>query len=317
MPTVVPTIGLIARRRKRRLKNRLIRFTVCLLVLGMVFYLIFGWLKLQTGNLSKRVHSLSLNNQKGDLLKGTVEKVLEDTTGSYSVVVKNLKSGETFYQDEHKVYGSGSLYKLWVLATAFQQVEDGSLKLDEQLTAKVEDLNGKFNLASDEAELNEGEISLTASDAIAQMITISHNYSAMLVTERVKLSNVINFLDKNGFSESEFGSDNQPPTTTAFDIALFFEKLYKGELANQESTNQMLELLKKQQLNGKLPKYLPENIAIAHKTGELGWFSHDVGIVYAPKGDYIIVVLSQTEIPAAAEDRIAQLSKNVYDYFSD
>ena len=77
----------------------------------------------------------------------------------------------------------------------------------------------------------------------------------------------------------------------------------------------MLDLLKKQKLNNKLPANLPEGVEIAHKTGEIGYFTHDAGIVYTSKGDYIIVVLSQSDMPSAAEDRIASISKNVYDYF--
>ena len=74
-------------------------------------------------------------------------------------------------------------------------------------------------------------------------------------------------------------------------------------------------MLKDQRLNRKLPADLPSNTVIAHKTGELGMFSHDAGIIYTPKGDYIIVVLSKSDTPAAAEKRIADISKAVYDYF--
>ncbi|MEM4270897.1 MAG: serine hydrolase, partial [Candidatus Pacearchaeota archaeon] len=80
-------------------------------------------------------------------------------------------------------------------------------------------------------------------------------------------------------------------------------------------SGEMLALLKKQNLNSKLPKYLPENTVVAHKTGELGEYSHDAGIVYKDSGDYIIVVLSKTQKPLDANEKIAQISKAVYDYF--
>ncbi len=86
-------------------------------------------------------------------------------------------------------------------------------------------------------------------------------------------------------------------------------------MGNTDSTARMLDLLKKQKLNNKIPKNLPPELVIAHKTGELGWFSHDAGIIYSEKGDYIIVVMSESSIPKAAEDRIADLSKNIYNYF--
>ena len=54
---------------------------------------------------------------------------------------------------------------------------------------------------------------------------------------------------------------------------------------------------------------------MGHKTGELDGYKHDAGIVYAPKGDYVIVVMSNTKDPQTAVDVIAKISKAVYDHF--
>jgi len=153
---------------------------------------------------------------------------------------------------------------------------------------------------------------MSVNQALNQMITISHNYAAMLLTQKNKVSTIRDWITDKGFKDSSVGGQ---PSTTAHDMVLFFDKLQKGELANAENTQKMLEFLKKQQLNDKIPADLPNNIVIAHKTGELGLFSHDAGIVYTPKGDYIIAVLSKSDTPAAAEKRIADVSKAVYDYF--
>jgi beta-lactamase class A len=146
------------------------------------------------------------------------------------------------------------------------------------------------------------------------MIQISHNYAALLLTEQEGLSNVQKFLSDYTFNESSVG---QPPKTTAADIAAFFEKAYKGELVDPVYSAKMIELLKGQKLNGKLPKYLPDSIDIAHKTGELDSFSHDAGIVFSPNADYIIVILTQSEYPPGAVERIAAVSQSVYDYFNN
>jgi beta-lactamase class A len=80
----------------------------------------------------------------------------------------------------------------------------------------------------------------------------------------------------------------------------------------------MIDLLKRQRLNSKIPKYLPSEIQIAHKTGELFEASHDAGIVYSPNGDYIIVILSESDEASRplANERLAQVSKEVYNYFN-
>lgn len=245
-------------------------------------------------------------------LESTITESLKGTKGSYSVTVKNFKTGETYSYEGNKSYQTGSLYKLWIMVTAFSQIQKGDLSEKEVLSSTIPDLNNKFNISSDSAELKEGSITLTVGSALQQMITISHNYAAMLLSERVKLANVVRFLQENGFSESVVGVNL--PTSTSSDIALFLEKLYLGKLANPQNTKKMLDLLKAQELKNKLPKYLPTGTIIAHKTGEIDFLTHDGGIVYTKNGDYSIVVLSKSDLPVAAEDRIAQLSKAVYEY---
>lgn len=246
-------------------------------------------------------------------LKKIVEEALQGTKGTYGIVIKNLKTGEAYYKDDHRIFEPGSLYKLWVMAQIYKKIQDGEITENEILTDSIEQLNKDFDIDPTSAELTSGTVTLKVTDALHQMITISHNYAAYLLTKKVKLSSVANFLESQNLIESKLGN---PPQTTAYDIALFFDKLYRGDLANEENTKSMLNLLKKQTLNSKLPKYLPQKIAIAHKTGEIDFLTHDAGIVFSDKGDYIIVVLSESDSPVGAEDRIAQVSAAVYRYFT-
>ncbi|MDO8639526.1 MAG: serine hydrolase [bacterium] len=253
------------------------------------------------------------NSQSGNSLEGVVQDTLIGTKGTYGIVIKNLKTGESYFLNEHKAFESASLYKLWIMATAFDQIQKGALKEDEVLSEEVDILNEKFNIASESAEVTEEKVIFTVSQALDEMITISHNYASLLLSARVRHSSVTSYLAKNGFNESSLG---EPPVVTPYDIALFFEKLYKGELASFEYTDKMLNLLKKQKLNSKLSKYLP-NIVFAHKTGEIGKYTHDAGIVYSQKGDYIIVILTKSDFRFEEEERIAKISKAVYAYFEN
>ncbi len=257
------------------------------------------------------------NSIKYNSLKEAVEGSLAGSKGEYGVVVKNLKTGETYSKNENQEFESGSLYKLWVMAETFNQLEKGIIREDDELKESIPGLNREFGIDPEYAEQTSGFINLTVKEALHQMITISHNYSALSLSKKIKLPSIKSFLEDNGFEKSEVGTGGDNPVSTPSDITLFFEKLYKGELVSKEVSEKMLELLKKQELNNKLPKKLPENITVAHKTGEIGWFSHDAGIVYSDKGDYIIVVFSKSDLPAAAEDRIANLSKSVYEYFKE
>jgi len=248
-------------------------------------------------------------------LEAAVNSALDGSKGDYGLVIKNLKTGEQYVRQQDKEYEPGSLYKLWVMATVFDQVRQGNLNEDDELSKSIAFLNSSFGISAADAEQTSGGITQTVSLALNQMITISHNYAAMLLTEEIKLSTVKGFLESEGFNHSKVGTKGQIPSTTPADIAKFLEKVYNKQLVSPEYSDKMVEIMKKQQKNNKLPLLLPSGVIMAHKTGELGMVSHDAGIVYTEKGDYIIVAFSETESPKGAEERIGQISKVVYDYF--
>jgi beta-lactamase class A len=254
--------------------------------------------------------------QNSKAIETIVQNDLKNSKGTYAVSIKNLKTGERYYYNEHQEFESASLYKLWIMAETYKQIEEGSFSEDKILSNSIENLNNDFQISSDSAELTDGNLTFPVSSLLNNMITYSDNYSAYLLIENVKIVNIQNFLDENGLTESKFITNDGNPTSTASDIESFFEKLYNGELANITYSKEMIDLLKKQQLNEKLPNLLPKDLVIAHKTGELGSFSHDAGIVYAKNGDYVIVVMSNTDDASTANDVIAQISKGIYDYFT-
>lgn len=256
------------------------------------------------------------SNTNNAALAQTVQGALQGTRGTYGIVITRLPTGERYESNEHRRFQTASLYKLWVMAVVYQKIQEGNLRETQVLSEDVRVLNDKFHIASESAEQTEGTVTLSVADALEKMITVSDNYAALLLTEKVRLSSLATFLKDNGFSESSVGTNGDAPYSTPSDIALFFEKLYSGKLANTTYTDKMLQLLKEQRLNNKLPKYLPDSVVLAHKTGELDVYTHDAGIVYTPEGNYVIVVMSESDDPPSAEERIAEVSKDVYNYFT-
>lgn len=258
-----------------------------------------------------------INSQENSInLEKIVKNVLKYDENNFGIVINNLKTGERYYLNKDKTFDTASLYKLWVMTVAYEQIEDRKIKLRDVLTDDVDSLNKKFNISTKSAELTEGTVSWPVQNALEQMIMISDNYSALLLSEKIGLSNVSDFLQKSNLLSSKIGNADKNPITTASDIGNFLVKLYNGELANTDDTNEMIRLLKNQQVNTKLSKNLPNDTVIAHKTGELDGFSHDVGIVYTEKGNYIIVMLSKADNVFDANNKIAEISKEVYEYFT-
>ena len=304
-----------SRRRRSTFLRKFVKLTLlCLIAYGLITASYSLLKTFSTNPITQKIISpigriLPVSISSG--LEKTVEDSLSGTSGTYSVAIKNLKTGEVYLRNEDRQYEAASLYKLWVMLTVYEQIERGVLSEDQELTAKAEELNDKFDIATESAEMKEGEIKMTVRQATNQMITISHNYAALLLASKVRLSNVKIQMDKYGLLSSSLN----PPRTTASDILAFYEKLYKKELVDAERSQQMIDLLKKQELNDRIPRYLPDSVAVGHKTGEIGPFKHDGGIVFTENGDYIIVLMSESKDPKAAAEREAVISKAVYQYF--
>lgn len=246
-------------------------------------------------------------------LEKTIDDALAGTRGTYAIVIKDLQTGATYTRNSEREFPTASLYKLWVMAETYHQIDEGKFSEEASMSATVESLNKAFGISSESAELTEGGFTMSVNEALNRMITVSHNYAAYMLTQKIKTANLKSFLEINGFTSSKVGPD---PESTASDIALFLEKLYRKELGTAEHTTKMLDLLAAQKLNDRIPKYLPKGTRVMHKTGELDGVKHDVGIVEGPKGDYIIVLLSETNDQLAAAERLANISKNVYDYMN-
>lgn len=266
-----------------------------------------------------RKFPIKINNQ----LKEISEKFFENKEGEYSVFIKNFKTNEEYSFNSEKKYDSASLYKLWVMAVVYQKIKVGDLKESDILTGNVDKLEETLSTMSPTPTVSEvnptpstepEKISMTVGEALEKMIIVSDNYSALLLVNKIGAKNITAFLKTYNFSDSNF---KQPPQTSARDIAAFYELLYNGEIVDKEYSEKMLLLLKKQSLNDRIPKYLPENVLIAHKTGELFGTKHDAGIVFSKKGDYIITVLSDTKDYKIAAENIAVYSKKIFDYFTN
>ena len=80
--------------------------------------------------------------------------------------------------------------------------------------------------------------------------------------------------------------------TTPSDIARLFQELVNGTVISPQTSAEMLNLLADQQINDRLPCALPDGTRVAHKTGDLDNSVHDAGIIFAPDGPIVVVVMS-------------------------
>ena len=225
-------------------------------------------------------------NQK---IQQLLESSVINLPGKYGIVIKDLKKNHTYEINATDTFASASIYKLAVMYKVHDSLDKGTLQKDLKLAP-----------------------GLTVKEALDNMITISDNDSAILLAEKVGWAATNTFLKDKGISGFNLTIQDYPETTASA-TAQILERIYAKTAVSKEASSEMTLLLFRQKINDRIPKFLPKDVKVGHKTGELDNFRHDAAIVVGKKGDYIFVFLSQTPAPADATENIANLSKTMYD----
>lgn len=237
------------------------------------------------------------NAERHELLE-RVREVVEASRavfpGDTGVCFIDIVSDQKIEFEAEKKFESASLMKLVVIAEVFRRVQIGEMDLDQTLTLKAEQIVGG---SGDLKNLEPGtafpvrvltEKMITQSDNTAtQMLTDYLTKEALgKSTKNLGLTGTTIDRDVYDFAAIDQGRDNY---ITARDAGLLMEQLAREELPGSKEIHTILE---RQQRNDMIGSGLAQGVRIAHKTGELNGILHDVGIVYAPRGSYVLVLLS-------------------------
>jgi beta-lactamase class A len=211
-----------------------------------------------------------------------IDALLMRQSGRAAVVVAGGRSGEMLYAvDADEPVFAASLYKLGVLLEAERRIEAGTLGPADLITVTAADQSesGSFTAA--------GSL-LTVDEALERTIVLSDNASALALIRRLGISHVQATLDREGIY-LRFTADGA--ITTARGIAMFFGELVRGSLVSRDASARMFARLSRQRTVDRLPAALPGGAVLAHKTGNLGFATHDAGIVAGPDGAPIVLVV--------------------------
>lgn len=236
-------------------------------------------------------------DQLSQPLQKTVDNFIKAEPNDYGIFVKHLSINVVVSANPKSSFISASLYKPFAAIEALKLVDDGKLSLEQQLAAA----GGR-----------------TVKQCIQDTITVSDNPCghALLGVTNASTAQGLSSLRADGFKHTDLRGSY--PTTTAQDVATLFEQLYTGDLLSKSSTKLLLNALKQQKVNDRLPTGLPSGTTIAHKTGDLEGVVHDAGIVYSDEsGDYIISILSGADTSgrtlAQRYARFGELTKSIHE----
>ena len=270
-----------------------------------------------------------------DNLENKITNLLKSHEGTFAVALKNLDDGNTILINENEIFHAASTMKTPVMIELFKKKHNGEVSFDDSLQIKNEFKSivdgSKFELSSfDDSDeniyKNLGEY-ISIRELIFDMITKSSNFCTNLLIDYIDVKDVnktmrdigaenINVL--RGVGDLKAFDKSLNNTTSAKDLLIIYEKLAMGSLINPSISNEMVEILKNQVYKDIIPKYLPKNIEVAHKTGWISGVRHDSGIVFLENGEkYILILLSKNlEDDIEGAEFLAKISLEIYNYLS-
>jgi beta-lactamase class A len=103
---------------------------------------------------------------------------------------------------------------------------------------------------------------------------------------------------------------------TPADLARLLADLHAGALLGPPHTALALSILEDCQTNGRIPALLPLGTRVQHKTGTLRGRTNDVGIVHAPSGPFVLVLMNEGEDDERrASATFARAARWLFDHF--
>ncbi len=257
--------------------------------------------------------------------RGEIERLIGGAPGTVGLVVKDLGTQQVLEWSQDERFPAASVIKLPVLVEALRQAQSRDLRLEERLPVRAEDKVGGFGILKE----MESVVEVTLLDLLTLMVIISDNTAANLCIERVGMAAVNESMTALGLRGTvlqrkmmdmkarERGLDN---FTTPADAALLLELLATKQILTPENCDLAIGIMRRQQVRDRLPLYLPQDIPIAHKTGELPEVRHDVGIVLAKSGPVVIAALTKGFgtrlgkglVGGEASALIAEIGRSVY-----
>ena len=102
-------------------------------------------------------------------------------------------------------------------------------------------------------------------------------------------------------------------------MTLLLEKIYRGEIVDQASSDEIIEFMSHSMTgDGRISGLLPQGTRVVHKTGSISGSTNDTGIVFLPGGGHMIITVFTKDAKAISAERehaIAEISRFAYDYF--
>ena len=221
--------------------------------------------------------------------------------GTYAVSVRNLDSSSELVNINNNKVKSEGLIKLYIMATAYNEVKKGSVK--------EEDVSGD----------------------IERMITADNNTAANSVLKTIgkgdsqKGINLVNkYLKDNDYTKTNLEGElaqapgdtpNDKTVTSVGNASKILSNIFNGWCVSRDYSDKMMNLLKNQLNIEMIPSIITEG-ETANKTGEQSGVVQDAAIISTENANYSVVVSASDIVDVEeAKTKIKEIATMVNNYF--
>jgi beta-lactamase class A len=266
-------------------------------------------------------------------LEARVQKLIDSSGAEVAVVMRTLDGKQELLIDPDKTFHAASTMKVPVMIELYRQAETGTLKLDDPLPIKNEFHSivdgGVYQLSvgdDSDAEVYKAiGKTMTLRQLCEAMITVSSNFAANLLLERLGPENVRKTVSRlgadgmvvlRGVEDQRAFDRGLNNVTTARALAVLMQKLAQGKTVSAKADAEMVAILKRQKFRDAIPSGVPDGTAVAHKTGNITRIHHDAAIVYGPRPYVLVVLVRGIQDQKVSGPLMASISREIWDAVS-
>lgn len=250
-----------------------------------------------------------------------------------SLAVYDLETGEEILIKADEVMHPASTMKVPIMMEVFHQAETGTLTLDDRLkihnsfTSVFDGSVFSLDLADDSESTLYHRIGQTESvrELVRLMIVRSSNLASNILMDKVGAKIINNFILELGIENMKVirgledkmayrnGINNSASSRGSTQM---LRLIAEGKVLSKSACDEMIQIMFGQEFDESIPRLLPQDVKVAHKTGWAGDYFHDIGIVYPPARMPYIISLFTHGFPEDGESQahncMAEISKIIY-----
>jgi beta-lactamase class A len=263
-------------------------------------------------------------------IEGQLRRIIAASGAEVAVAYRTLDGRSELVLDADEPFHAASTMKVPVMIELFRQAQTGALSLDESLPVRNQfhSIVDGSPYALSEGDDSDSEVyavvgkTMTLRRLCELMITVSSNFAANLLIERLGVENIRRAVASLGAEGVQVlrGVEDQKAfdkglnnTTTAHGLMVLLDRIAHGSAVSQAADNEMIEILKRQKFNDAIPAGLPPDTAVAHKTGNITRIHHDAAIVFAPRPYILVLLVRGIDDQKKSAALMADLSRAVYE----